>query len=99
MGGWVSGKVSLSYDQFVSLVTVILMTEESKKAMILKHGTMDGSRDHLMDHIKGQTCWEECNQNKAGKRMADTQLYSPAPKRAHQDTSGQRSRHNISHRI
>ena len=88
MGGWVSGKVSLSYDQLVSVVTVILMTEESKKAMILKHGTMNGSRDKLMDHIKGQTFWEECNQKKGEKRIADIQLHSPAPKRVHQDTTG-----------
>ena len=56
--------------------------------MILKHGTMDGSRDKLMDHIKEQTVWEECNQKKGEKRMADIQLHSPAPKRAHQDTTG-----------
>ena len=75
------------------------MTEESKKAMILKHGTMDGSMDHLMDHIKGQTFWEECNQNKEERSMADIQLHSPAPKRAHQDTMGIKADTNISHRI
>ena len=61
------------------------MTEDSEKAMIIKHGPMVVSMVQLLDHINGQSCWEEYNWVRGEERATDTQQHLPAANRFHQD--------------